>query len=138
MEGRTDMTPRKQKVITNVQKAIDKSGGLPENTLLYRGLRGYNLDSDALIPGAVIQQDRFVSTTFDRRVAERFRDLDDEPGWLMSIEARQGTKGVPMSQFRTDNPQFRDEHEYLLPPTRFSILSRDEASRTLIVRIENE
>jgi hypothetical protein len=138
MQGRTDMTARKEQVITNVQKAIDRSGGLPENTLLYRGLRGYNLDVDALVPGATIEAQGFTSTTFDRKVAERFRNFDDEPGWLLSIEAEQGTKGVPMTKFRTENPQFRDEHEYLLPPTKFSIISRDESSRTLIVRIDNE
>jgi hypothetical protein len=71
-------------------------------------------------------------------VADRFRNLDTEPGWLLSIEAGKGTKGVPMTRFRTDNPQFKDEHEYLLAPTKFSIVSRDETNRTLIVRIVDE
>lgn len=140
LRGQVETTPRKDKVIAAIRNAIEKSDGLDEDTLLFRGIRGYQGDVSNLTSGTIFEDAGFVSTSFSRKVGQKFATIDEPDGyrgWLMIIQAPKGTKGVPMTRYRTDNPKFRDEHEYLLGPSRFRVLKRDDVTRTIVVEVYN-
>lgn len=90
-----------------LDSAIRKSE-IPENTILYRGIRNMELKPEQIKPGMIHETPCYVSTTFDPDMALSHSAGN---GVVFKIHAPKGTKGV-----RTDDltPDIKYEDEVLL------------------------
>lgn len=125
---------RLARAIPNIQNAIDKSPGLLDDTILWRGGRSKGIDIKV---GGKGKWKEFVSTSFDKDVAEdfawgyKYEEIDD---WVIfKIKAKKGTKGVYMG----DNLQYLNgEQEVVLQRNQeFKIISYDEETHVLEVEL---
>lgn len=130
--------PDEEAFVSTLDSAISR-GSLNQDTLLYRGVRFSEELLAQYTPGSVVRDRGFVSTSASEKVAERFRvsegmafETDDlkaqrDQRWTFEIEAPKGSKGG------TGAPSL---YEIVLPrDSEFEIISRDEDSRTIRMRL---
>lgn len=111
--------------VTGMDSAIAKAPGLPQNTMLFRGLQNGEWFSAAkqgtLKKGAQLRDDGFVSTSPKRGTAQAFGTGGGNKVF-MEIRAPKGTRGVYASFPKWNN--YMHESEFVLPRgTRFKVES---------------
>lgn len=100
-----------QRTIKNVDEAMAKSPGLPSDIELWRGVEGIKF-----IPGQIISDNAYTSTSISERMAGTFAD-----NHMVRILAPKGTKGMFLDKDFSENPE---ELEFLLPRgTKFRVVS---------------
>ena len=86
--------------IRNIKSAIDKSPGLPENTILYSGTKIpidlTNIKDPKQLIGKTGEFKQFLSSSFDKRVAKQFAARDGR--FECTILAPKGTKGIAFTE----------------------------------------
>jgi hypothetical protein len=101
--------------IRNIDSAIDKAAGIPENVVLHRGFGSediYNLiKNNKIIPGSKFQDKAFMSTSWNSKVAESFSSKNNPV--LLEIYADKGSKGIYFTAEKFSS--FENETEILLP-----------------------
>jgi hypothetical protein len=105
-----------KKAIENIDNAINKSPGIPNNTVLHRGFGSediYDLVKNKTIStGSIFQDKGFMSTSLNKITAERFSNKKYPV--LLEILADKNAKGILLST-ETIGSAFRNEAEMLLP-----------------------
>jgi len=125
--------------IKSIKSAIDKSPGLPENTILYTGqslptnLRHIKNPKDLV--GKKINFKHFVSASFDERVGKQFSNRDGR--YLFEIEGKKGLEGVALTEKWRGKKVRRGagEEEFILKPEMdFEIVDYIESENKFIIR----
>lgn len=132
------LRPKKQQeivdVVSGLDVAIDAAPAIDEKIIVYRGFKreGLKQFDDASI-GTVITDEGFMSTSFDRRVAERFAGKD---GIVVEIEIRPGTKGLIPNAYRGELPagQVGEAELILQRGSRIEVLSKRNGQ--IIARVQ--
>ena len=132
------LKPRKQQeivdVVSGLDVAIDAAPAIDEKIIVYRGFKreGLKQFDDASI-GTVITDEGFMSTSFDRRIAERFAGKD---GIVVEIEIRPGTKGLIPNAYRGELPagQVGEAELILQRGSRIEVLSKRNGQ--IIARVQ--
>lgn len=120
--------------IKNATKHIDeylKNAELPEDTTLYRGVKGEyaKILKSILLEGTKFVDKGFVSTSVRKEISEGFSH-----GLLFKINAPKGTKGAAIGSYSGHH----GEHEVLLPRnTVFKVKSYDPHSGHVEVDVEH-
>ena len=119
---------RLERIVSNLESAIDKSVSIDKNRHLYR-YDGEGLGFDVR-EGEVVTLKGFQSTTYDKSLADNSRNYNDEimeemgepkSAYVKDIYVPKGIKGMMMGG---------EECEYLLPPnTRLYCFSIDKENR---------
>jgi hypothetical protein len=136
----TMLDPELQRNIDRIDHVIDVAPPLAKDTMLYRGFRGGS-GVENLQVGSVLTDSAFTSTTADKGFAERWAK-DGDKGYVMSIQAPAGTKGVipkfaSNSLYQTGS-YFDYEAEFLMPRnTSMEIISINNTTRTIEAKIVN-
>lgn len=90
----------------NITSAINRSEGLLEDMVLFRGENHFDVTQ---VPGDRIRLKGYTSMSFSKKVAEGFKGDD---GYLVNYLMYKGTKGVCGNAEGVGN-HHQDEHEYL-------------------------
>lgn len=98
------------KLYNNLSQIISRVPGLPTDILVYRGVKNYN-NISSVIPGDVIQEYGFISTTLDLSVAMSFTDPEERI--LMNLIVPKNVHCVILHG-KFDTSRF-DECELLIP-----------------------
>lgn len=114
-----------------LDKVLDDNNiqGLPHAFTLYRGVENPGVFKGYKV-GDVFQDPGFTSTSFEKDIMESFGD------WKLTILAPSGTKGLYLEEFTLEgSPTW----EWLLPRgTHFKIIQRDDATKSLLLKITDE
>ncbi len=120
-----------KKTVQEMDSTINKSNGLLDSTVLYRGGKLPNIH---LKIGDHSKFKRYTSTSFQERVGSKWNDSYDD--FLFTIYAPKGTKGLSLNAPYFENA-YVDEHEWLLPRnTGFTVLDIDYEDRTISVVLD--
>jgi hypothetical protein len=120
--------------IASLDALIDAAPPLPEPTLTYRGIVSPAADQFlALRPGDSFTDAGFVSTSWDRQVAENFTI---DKGAILEVINPAGTKGVSTLGYEMEVlNQYAPEKEWLLPRgTTFDVIGKQGNVVTVKVR----
>lgn len=133
LPGNEEYLPRKS-FFKKLESAFEK-GTLTRNFELYRGMEVNRADPIAkLQPGQSTQDPAPLSTSVDRKIAEKFADSKHGVPLIMTIKAKAGTKAVAVEDFRNLEEEYEgfgegaagDEKEVLLKPDQeLTCLSRE-------------
>jgi hypothetical protein len=135
LAGFDNVTPEyKEKIdfrIEQMDKLVELSPELPEDTVVYRGIGGaFAMDLQAKGVGATFTDNGFTSVSLDRGIARGFPSRPS--GNVMEIVLPAGTKAVNPSKFFgrqkiVGNTDLRQEQELILGRgTTFEILSIED------------
>lgn len=91
-----------------IERVIQKQPALKGEEVVYRGLRPTKEMKANLVPGGMISDKGFMSTTTDREVAKNFGNV------VMTIRVPKGHKALRMTDL-VDTPSAKREKEMLLP-----------------------
>jgi ADP-ribosyltransferase exoenzyme len=142
-----EVEPKYEEQAAQMDSVFEKSEGLPEDEVVYRGISGRSMRYANLKVGDEISDYGYTSTSKSEGVAEMFALKDDHPdrdyfGFLLEIRIPKGAKVVnmlsalesdPEEYFRKraegmkNGPIISTEMEYLLPKnSRFKVVERIE------------
>lgn len=136
----TMLDPELQRNIDRIDHVIDVAPPLAKDTMLYRGFRGGS-GVENLQVGSVLTDSAFTSTTARKDFAQKWAG-DDKDGYVMSIQAPAGTKGVipkfASNSLYQDGSYFDYEAEFLMPRnTSMEITSINHTTKTIEAKIVN-
>jgi hypothetical protein len=118
MSGKTDLSDNDKKIVKSLDDALAR-GKLPKTTIVYRGVRQYDLAANKT----------FVSTSISKKVALKFATDYDAKGFLMEITVPKGSSGAYIEGNSTDM-------ELLLPrQTKFSETGRAEENGVTVISV---
>jgi len=121
-------------VVNGLDTAIEAAPAIDEKIIVYRAIKrdAVKQFDDSSI-GTKITDDGFMSTSFDRSVAQRFAGKD---GIVVEIEIRPGTKGLIPNAYRGQLPDGKvGEAELILQRgTQIEILSKRNGQ--IIARVQ--
>lgn len=100
-----------RETMKTMDKAISKSPGLIQDTILYHGGELFDIH---LKPGDHSKLKGYTSTSFQKFMGQHFQSAYDND-FLYVIHAPKGTKGICGNEKQFEAYSFHDEHEYLLP-----------------------
>lgn len=130
-----------EKMVPNLDKAIETAPPLPGALKTYRGLSGsasFNY-LKSLGKGAIFEDKGYSSTSIYKKFAN---DWVEEMGssstkYLLEIENPTGTKGLMLDGLKHNSASI--EAEWLLPRgTKFEVLENDQINHILRVRVIND
>lgn len=105
-----------EKAISNIDSAINKSSGLPDNIILHRGFGSeeiYNMaKNNVLKPGGTFQDKAYMSTSLQKSTADVFSSR--EYPVMLEIYGNKGAKCIFMNSEEIGSA-FTSEAEILLP-----------------------
>jgi ADP-ribosyltransferase exoenzyme len=137
-ESAEDLTENQSYVLRNITRLVDSAvakGSMPFDLRVYRGLRSYEALFDGLdpeeIPGRVIHDPAFVSTSVEAHRAERFMDKDN--GFRLEFDVPMNYQAAWMPLVGLDTMTGQKE---LLLPRDIEIQIRAASTREAIVYVE--
>ena len=116
--------------VSELDKLVELSPALPEDTVVYRGIGGaFAMELEAKGVGATFTDAGFTSVSLDRSIARGFPSRPS--GNVMEIVLPAGTKAINPSKFFTSGKiggtELRQEKELILGRgTTFEILSIED------------
>jgi hypothetical protein len=114
------LTKEKIEAAAPALDALIARGAVPEDTTVHRGMNFFPGQAAWLVPGAVVQDNGFVSTTTDKKITENFGSH------AVHIHVPKGSKAISLPGIVGDAGT-ADEDELLLPRgSKFRIVSVED------------
>ena len=121
--------------VKHIDKTIDKSTGLEQDTTLYMGAELINIH---LKPGDHSRLKGYTSTSFQEKIADNFiKRHHKDNRFKFIIRAPKGTKGLCANAETFKDVSFHDEHEYLLPRNiGYTVLDIDYENNVIEIQLD--
>ena len=100
-----------KQIAAKMDETFARAPAMPRDVEVYRGmsLKHFGVSNPKELVGKEIVDSGFTSTSFDRRVADKFAS-STEQGVILAIRVPKGTKAIPVNEYAMRLP----EHELVL------------------------